>query len=190
MSNIDNLKEILRLKKCIADVCGYGIYDVEYSEGLKEFYHIKSRKLITTLERAQKCFPKPVAVFGEPFKVESFEEFEDGVLTEEIFDEFCVNAFIEKSQATQLNPQNSPFMRIMKRLRGEEDNMWSCYEVIIIDREKLKELAHEFVIAKSETMASGLAGYNKFLEEKGFDDNELLLIVENRGIIRHVKEGE
>lgn len=71
-------------------------------------------------------------------------------------------------------------------IKGE----WVLFEVNVVDKESLKILIDEKVIAKNREHAKGLTGVYDVLEDKNFDDTKLKIIVEYIASIRPIKEDE
>jgi len=67
---------------------------------------------------------------------------------------------------------------------------WVLFEVNVVDKENLKILIDEKVIAKNREHAKGLTGVYDVLEDKNFDNTKLKIIVEYIASIRPIKEDE
>lgn len=73
---------------------------------------------------------------------------------------------------------------------GEEEELWTMYDVIMIDKDELETVIDTSVIAKNADHARGKAGVFDKLKEKDFDDTKFVVKVAKIADIRPVKEDE
>jgi hypothetical protein len=98
-------------------------------------------------------------------------------LTEEEFDAYVNAVFPSKTTKERTNQM-------------EERKMWAMYDVIMVDKDTLKIVIDDSVVAKSAEHAKGIVGVYDRLSEKNFDDTRFVVKIAHITDIKLVEDDE